>query len=292
MAGDELDDGLDYDVDFSADEGVAVKEETSPKENIPNKKRLIDHQDQDDVKEENSGSKKKKKNPKLDEKKKIRMDQDMQKKRNLSMETPDMICDYANDVIRRKNNDLSALELSELYFSKSDFRTTADFTEPRNLDNLPKFIKGRFENMILTKPQGKKKSKKDKKNKKESKPPTDEQERKYIAVMAMSAIRACDIHRAIRGDLPGTSLKLLPKNKLENDLEHIRTSPSRIISCTPGRMFKAVNSPDTPLKKEDIKIVILDNSYLDKKQQNLWDIEQTTEAIKDLTKAGAKVYLY
>lgn len=293
MAGDDLDDELEYELDFSQDEGVALNEEVAQG---PSSAKREPNDQLDGVQpEEKSGSnKKRKKNPQLEEKKKIRMDQDMLKKRNLSLETPELICDYANNMIRKKNNDLSALELAELYLNKNDFRSTADFTESRILDNLAKFLKSRFDNMILSKDKSKnkKKSKKDNKKSAPTTQNTDDEQRKYIAIMSMSAIRACDVHRAVRSGFPGASLKLLPKNKLEDDLEFIRKSPARVICCTPGRVLKAVNVEDSPLKKEDIKIVILDNSYLDKKQQNIWDIEQTSETIKELTNAGAKVYLY
>lgn len=295
MAGDELDDGLEYEVDFSDSETVPVKDElivasnggegdasedeTSPKEN----------------------SKKRTKNPKLQEKKKIKMDMDIQRKKDLSTESStDVISDYVNDVIRKRNTELSALELSELYLKKTDFRSSAEFDEPRTLDNLSKFINNRFGNMLPSTTPGKKnsKNKKDKKNKKgkdsgEQKASNGDakEERKFIAIMSMSAIRACDVHRALR-EIPGSSLKLINKNKLHVDLKLVSTTWSRVLCCTPGRLAKVLAAEELGLSKDEVKIVLVDNSYLDQKLQNIWHIQETIEVLKDLADGGAKIYLY
>lgn len=292
MSGDDLDDGLAYDVELSNDEGVDLNSETEQ-----------GHMDQDlsddarDERTENGGNpKKRKNNDKLKEKKKLRMDMDMQHKRNLSTETsPDAIADFVNDHIRKKNPDLSALELAALYLKKSDFRSSAEFTEARTLDNISKFLEARFSNMLPSTTPGKKNKKKNKKDKKDKKKETatekGEAERKFIAILSMSAIRACDVHRALR-DIPGSSLKLINKNKLNVDLKLVGSTWSRVLCCTPGRLVKVLGHEDKPLKADEIKIVLLDNSYLDQKMQNVWDIKETTEALKGLTEAGAKIYLY
>lgn len=288
MAGDELDDGLEYEVDFS-DSEVADKPQTVPEE-------AADASDDETTPKENS--KKRTKNPKLQEKKKMRMEIDVQRRKNLSTESSvELICDYVNDVIRKGNTELSALELSELYLKKTDFRSSSEFDKPRTLDNLSAFISGRFGNMLPGSTPGKKntKNKKNKKSKakEEQKPENGEekQERKFIAIMSMSAIRACDIHRALR-DIPGSSLKLINKNKLHVDLKLVSTTWSRVLCCTPGRLAKVLAAEGLELLKDEIKIVLVDNSYLDQKLQNIWHIQETTQVLKDLADAGAKIYLY
>ena len=59
-------------------------------------------------------------------------------------ENPEIIAEFINNKIRRKNPNLSALELTELYFNKSEIRSTSDFKDTRNLDNLSKYINSRF----------------------------------------------------------------------------------------------------------------------------------------------------
>lgn len=275
---DDLDDGLEYNVSLSEDEGTALNTEEI-------KLSLGSADDNDEADEPSSGSKRKHKSSALKEKKRLKMETDMQAKKNLSKEvSPEIIADFVNSKISQKNPDLSSLELSELYFTKTDFRSTADFTDERTLNNLGDFILRRFKNML---PAGSKKSKKSQK----SEEPKDQDERKFIAVLSMSALRACDVHRATR-DLSGSSLKLINKNKLDVDLKLVKTTRSRVLCCTPGRLAKVLAAEESPLKKSEVKIVILDNSYLDKKLQNVWDIKETTEVLKELTLGGSKVYLY
>ena len=221
------------------------------------------------------------------------MEMDMQKKKQLSQETlPEAIADWVNRRIRQKNPDLSALELSDMYLDKSVFRATGDFKKDRSLENLVDFLKDKFNNMFPTdkvKNKKKKGSKNDRVNP-ETVPETTE-ERKFICILSMSALRACDVHRSTR-DLKGSSLKLINKNKLDVDLKIIGTTKSRVLCTSPGRLEKVLDAPGSGLKRSELKIVILDNTYLDQKMQNIWDITETLLVLKGLTDAGLKVYLY
>ncbi|CUM53218.1 uncharacterized protein AC631_04274 [Debaryomyces fabryi] len=295
--GDDLDDGLEYNVDFSSGE------EINPDSELENDN---DASDQESSKaktesESNNGKKRKAKTSKLQEKKKVKMEMDIAQKKNLSKESStDVIADFINNKISQKNPNLSTLELSELYFNKTDFRSTSEFNEEkRSLDNLSKFILGKFKNMLPSHDNKKNKKNKNKKTKKDDKSQDisnsdkpEVEERKFIAIVSMSALRACDIHRATR-EISGSSLKLINKNKLDVDLKLVKSTRSRILCCTPGRLLKVLNSEDLELHKDEIKIVIVDNSYLDQKQQNIWDIKETPEALSILTKeGGSKIYLY
>lgn len=274
--GDDLDDGLDYAVDFSASEDEATPQD-----------------EQKETVDELPGKKRKAPSSKLQDKKRLKMEIDMKQKKDVAKESSvEAICDYINSKIRTKNSNLSALELSELYVDKATLRTTADFEETRNLDNLASFITSKFKNMIPHTKQHKKQQKKKKQNKNlEETSSTQQEERKFIVLMSMSAIRACDVHRATK-DLGGSSLKVINKNKIAVDLKLLATTHSRILCCTPGRLVKVLSAEDTPLKPEEIKIIIMDNSYLDTKLQNVWDIKETLEAVNQLAKSGSKVYLY
>lgn len=277
IGGDDLDDGLDYSVSLSEDDGVSL---TTDNVKVSAK----DEEDNDEIEEEEVlGKKRKRTSSSLKEKKRTKMESDMQAKKKLSQEvSPEVIADFVNSKISQKNTNLSSLELAELYLTKTDFRSTSDFKLDRTLVNFSDFILLRFKNML---PAGSK-------SKKGSKSETsDEKERKFIAVLSMSAIRACDVHRATR-DLSGSSLKLINKNKLHVDLKLMKTTRSRVLCCTPGRLSKVLNSEDSPLQPSEVKILILDNSYLDSKLQNIWDIKETIEVLKELTNAGSKIYLY
>lgn len=282
MSVDDLDDGLSYQVDFSNDE-------VSLSDSDKGSKQLSEIEAVPSV--ENS-KKRSKSGSNLQEKKKVKMQMDMEKKKNLSREpSVDVIADFINDSLRRKNPDLSALEMAELYFKKTDFRSTAEFIEQRNLDNLPKFILSRFDNMLPSKTPGKKNKKKGKKVDVESSQSSDVGDRKFIAIISMSAIRACDVHRSLR-DIPGSSLKLINKNKIDVDLKLVGSTWARVLCCTPGRLQKILNNEELALKPEEIKIVIADTSYLDQKMQNIFNISETTPTLKQLTSSGSKIYLY
>ncbi|KAL6453344.1 CSM1 Protein CMS1 [Candida maltosa Xu316] len=278
---DDLDDGLEYDVGLSESEEVDVPETETPLD-------LDEEEKEQKPEEEVTPVSRKRRNSEsnsLKEKKKIKMEMDIESKKNLSLEE------------NPENQNLSALELTELYFNKSEIRSTSDFKETRNLDNLGKFITTKFKNMLPKGSNNKKDNKKKKGNKKnqtnetDNEPKDDQEERKFIAIVSMSAIRACDIHRATK-DLSGSSLKIINKNKLSVDLKLVKTTRSRVLCCTPGRLIKVLNNEDSELSKNEIKIVIVDNSYLDTKKQNIWDINETFEGLKALTKEGSKVYLY
>lgn len=294
MAGDDLDDGLEYEFDAEPDV-VSVAPDTGDESEIfdqeesdTSKSRSSDKAASDATENKNTENSKKRKhkNSLLAEKKRMKMEMDMEQKRTISKElSTEVIADYINGRIAQKNRNLSSLELSELYLPKECFRSTSEFDKdetPRNLDNLSKFITNRFQNML---PSKLKQSKATKDNK------TAEAERKFIAVVSMSAIRACDIHRATRG-LSGSSLKIINKNKLDVDLDLVLKTKSRVLCCTPGRLSKVLNAENLPLRWEEIKIIIVDNSYLDKKCQNVWDINETPKVMKSLVNAGSKIYFY
>lgn len=294
MAGDDLEDGLEYEFDTEpgtvsvapdADDEIEIfgQEESSTSKPKSSDKTDYNATENEDTKK---SKKRKQKNTLLAEKKRMKMEMDMELKRTISKElSTEVIADYINGRIAQKNRNLSSLELSELYLPKECFRSSSDFDKdetPRNLDNLSKFITNRFQNMLPSKLKHSKATKaKD----------TTEKERKFIAIVSMSAIRACDVHRATRS-LSGSSLKIINKNKLKADLDIIQNTKSRVLCCTPGRLSKVLDAENLPLHWEEIKIIIVDNSYLDVKCQNVWDINETPKVLKRLVNAGSKIYFY
>lgn len=277
--GDDLDDGLDYQVDFSENEqqddvspvGLSSEDEfENDTEEKPTQSLKTEQQ---------SAKKRKTTDSNFKEKKRMKMELDLQLKKLISTEScPEIIADFINKTVAQKNKRLSTLELTDLYISKNDIRSTSEIEGERTLEGLSNYINSRFKNMLPAK-----------KTKKSGKIAANEN--KFIAILSMSAIRACDVFRCTK-DLNGSSLKLINKNKINNDISVLKKSPARVLCCTPGRLQKVYNHEENVLKKEEIKIVILDNSYLDQKGQNIWDIPETINVLKDLTNSGAKIYLY
>ncbi|ODQ82802.1 hypothetical protein BABINDRAFT_159304 [Babjeviella inositovora NRRL Y-12698] len=278
-AGDDLEDGLEYLVDSDVDEGVALLGEPTS-----------DNEEGFSIDKESKAKKRKRdEDGKLLNKKKMKMEYDVQQKQNLSKESTEQIADFVNNKLRRMNPDLSALELDELYFNKSCFRSTADWDQERNLEGVEKFILKHFSNMLPEGVAGKKAKLKSKK--KPLPAAVVAQERKFITILSMSAIRACDVHRATKS-IAGSSVKLINKNKIQEDLKILPTTRSRVFAATPTRLVKVLDAEDSPLKAEELKIIIVDSTYLDTKKQHVWDVKETLEVLKRLTNAGSKIYLY
>lgn len=230
-------------------------------------------------------SKKRKLNDKSVNKKKQKIEQDFSEKTALATQSTDRILDYFASKIRAANPDLSPLELSDLYLQKSTIKFTGFWKNPRNLDGLKDFISENFAKYLPKEtPKGKSKKAKTKES-------TSDEPRKFIVVLSMSALRACDTHRATAG-LPGSSVKLISKNKLKNDLKLLQSTRSRILCTTPQRLMKILTQEDSPLKLEEIKTVIADSTYLDNKKRFLWDTEEVFPSVTQFTSKGAKLHLY
>lgn len=297
---DDLDDGLDYQVSSGSEDEFAIKEQA---ENQTEEEPVND-----------GNNKKRRKKEKLHQKKQLKMEIDSDRKKRIAEEKSlEVICDFINDKIKQKNLNLSALELADLLFNKNDFESTTEMIkEPRNLSNLSGFLVLNFGNVLPIKAgkntretstgKGKKDEKdqgtgKDGEDKKETEGDCNEENRKalsdreFIAIISMSAIRACDVFRATK-KIPGSSLKIINKNKLNVDLDLLQNTSSRVLCCTPGRLLKILEHESKPLKKEQIKAVIVDNTYLDSKRQNTWDIKETMPLLRLLSRDNAKIYLY
>ena len=106
----------------------------------------------------------------------------------------------------------------------------------------------------------------------------------------MSAIRACDVHRATRSMEAG-SMKLISKNRLKDDIKNLKSSRCRILAGTPGRIKRILEVEKSPLKGTEIKAVICD-CYLDSKLQNLWDTPDTIRTLRKIIDGNKDVRIY
>lgn len=266
---DDIDDGLDIAFEPSEDEGFVLEDDIKAAADGQGDDEQDGHTPAKRSAEIQKGgvAKKSKGKDKLKAKKKQRMEYDMEQKRKLAGESADIIAEKLATKVRAQNPDLSALELADLYLSKGLFNSTSEWTEPRNLTNLPEFLGKYF-------PKG-------------SVP-----EKKFVLILSPSAIRVCDVHRATR-QMKGRSIKLIKKNKLADDLKAIRQSKSTVLAATPGRLNKVLSAEKSTLKPDQIFAIVCD-CYLDSKLQNLWDTADAIKTIRELTDANSdlKVYLY
>lgn len=205
----------------------------------------------------------------LKAKKKARMEGDVAAKVLVASKPPAEAAEWLAARVRALHPDLSALEYSDKYIPATALRDTSEWTESRTLGNLAAFVKSQFGNMV-----GKKKA---------------SDERKFIVVMSASALRACDVFRATK-ELG--ALKVIKKNKLEADLAVLAKTNHRILAATPGRLAKVLAAETPGVKAEEVKIVIMDASWLDLKKMGVWDSKEVFAGVRQLVDAGAKVYMY
>ncbi|CCC66702.1 hypothetical protein NCAS_0A01440 [Naumovozyma castellii] len=295
---DDLDDGLLYEYDDAVDaepieeteedqlndrkrplenEGVATQENTS-----------IEERGDDNVDESHLSKRQKKlKNSKLHQKKKEQVEYQINQRKSIPKASSEAIVEYLATLIREKNPDLSALELNELYFKKTDFISTEKFNVDRNLVNFPQFLL-QF-----------------------SKAPKS-------VILSMSNIRVADVYRSVEGN--NNAIKLFAKNKLKDDLQSVedilgdkkskgegkdkkkkkgsmRYNNLKYFISTPTRMKSLLESTDAFFQGKDKLDIILDASYLDPKNNSLLSSDNTIvlcEILKLILekKSSVKILLY
>ncbi|CAN6631219.1 protein Cms1p [Trichomonascus vanleenenianus] len=252
---DDLDDGLDYSFDLSGEEDVS---------HLPTEAELKEQSDESDVEVEEKSKKRKKKSDKLVQKKKLKSESLEKQQKEIAFYTPSMIADYIANKIRKQNKDLSTLEINERSIDQTAFVDTAGFKKERVLDNYQEFIL-KYCNKTI-------------------------EDENLVLVLAISAIRACDITRALK-KLPGGSIKLIKKNGLEYDKKALN-GKSRVACSTAGRVNKLIK--EKILDKNRIGAIIIDCSNLDPKARTVWDLEDTVPTLKELTSAeqSPNIYMY
>ncbi|VEU19367.1 DEKNAAC100347 [Brettanomyces naardenensis] len=291
---DDLEDGLEYSFDASEDEGVAIKSDgvgEGEAEGGQGDDVVEETNETKPSKIESDGGKKRKthEKDKLKAKKRQRLEYDVAEKRKLATETPDVIAERLATKVKSQNSDLSSLELAELYVNKSFIQNTGDWGEKRSLVNLPKFLENYIEDSVLARIPSK--QKKDKKKSKKSKKKKNGGDGRFFAViLSMSAIRACDVHRATRSMEAG-SLKLISKNKMKDDIKNLRSTDMRILAATPGRLLRILEGEESPLKESEIKAVICD-CYMDPKMQTVWDSKDTIKTLRKIADGNEHVHIY
>ncbi|KAK5780453.1 Cms1p PWA37_002575 [Arxiozyma heterogenica] len=312
---DDLDDGLVYDFsgqednsisDLPSDNEVGNMKESDTKLDTTTRSRKRDNEfsENDDRNVEKLSKRQKKlQNSKFREKKKEKIEYEINQKKLIPRSNTDTISEYFIKLIRSKNPNLSALELDNLYLKKNDFISTEPFKDERDLNNLAKFIINY------------------------SKAPN-------VIIFSMSNKRIADVFRQLGGSK--TSVKLFAKNKLDQDITTVtnilnnndtnttdknqrngnlkdkkqkknkNSSPTPVSSsstnikyfiATPTRMEKILASTDVFFQGKDKLDIILDASYLDNKSNSLISFENTMTLCKVLktiidNKSSVKILLY
>lgn len=230
---------------------------------------------------------KRRKEEEFKKQKKNKVEKEINNKKEIFIKcTSAEICCFLNKKIRKIYSNLSEIELKEKFFTEAEIRSSQDFENERTLSNLKDFLKKKFNNMIT---HGK--QKKNNQNINKNSDIVEKQERKFILIMSMSAIRVCDVYRATR-ELQGSSIKLISKNKIEKDYEVLKKTESRILCCTPNKILKLVDEKLEIIKRSELKVIVVDATFTDSKCRDIWELEQTYQTLKSLTSSGSKIYFY
>lgn len=121
---DDLDDGLEYQVDSEEEvQPVEIKQDESEDELV----QLAADQP--------ASKKRKKTTDKLKEKKRVKMEQDMQKKKDMSLSDSGELSTFFTQLLMKQNSDATQLD----YFKKSDFVDASNYKQLRTTDNFKDF---------------------------------------------------------------------------------------------------------------------------------------------------------
>ncbi|KAA8915505.1 hypothetical protein TRICI_002354 [Trichomonascus ciferrii] len=262
---DDLDDGLDYSFDNVADEDdshLPTEEQLLEEDSNSEEEESKIPEDQSEKKEDKK--RKKRKDEKLVQKKKQKTEDMVAEKKAVTNYSPDLLADFVASKLKKLNPDLSSLEINELSIKPHCFADTTGFSEPRKLINYPKFFK-QYVNRFL----GRK--------------------GRYVVIMSMSAIRACDAHRALQK--MGT-IKLIKKNSIRHDKAILMSSKNSIAVTTPGRIKKLMD--EDVFQVDRVAAIVVDSSYLDPKNYHIWDDPDMFPVLKRLTESSKEpqVFLY
>ncbi|KAG0138482.1 U3-containing 90S pre-ribosomal complex subunit-domain containing protein [Tuber indicum] len=173
---------------------------------------------------------------------------------------PKLLADYVAQRLKRFEKDLSSVELEDRYISESAFLDTTAFTSPRTLRNLPAYLES-FSKFALIKSA--------------ATPGTP-----HTLILTLAAVRATDLARAVRKYQTKDSLvaKLFAKHiKLKDSITTCQTSRIGIGVGTPGRILDLLK--EGVLKVDELKNVVIDASYVDKKGFGAFDIRETQKGI-------------
>lgn len=133
---DDLDDGLEYVVDSEEEvaPGVEIREDEDEDDDD---EQVVIHKDTDSSspKSEVSGKKRRKTDDKFKEKKRVKMEQDINKKKSIPLSDSITLAEFFTQLLVKHNADATQLD----YFKKSDFVDASKYKEKRSLDNFKDF---------------------------------------------------------------------------------------------------------------------------------------------------------
>jgi len=173
--------------------------------------------------------------------------------------------DYVAQRTKRFDSELSTVEMEDRYLPAKAVLDTSSWEKPRNLENLPEFLK-KFADA---------KEKLDVAPKEKGCP--------HTLVIAAAGIRAADLTRALRtfSTKQAVVTKLFAKHiKLMEALETCRKTRMTIGVGTPQRVFDLLE--DGALSATHLKRIVIDASHIDQKKRGVLDMKDTQPPLMKL----------
>ena len=173
---------------------------------------------------------------------------------SIATQSPEDLAERFSKAIKKHKGDLSTIELEDLSILSKAFRDTTSFAQPRLAQNLPKFLTANTQGG------------------KASLSKCDDLASPHTLLVTFSAIRACDLIRAVRdfGSEENKISKLFAKHmKLPQMVDYAKKTRFGIGAGTPKRLEDLIT--DGALKIEKLKRVVVDASYTNEKKATIFD---------------------
>ncbi|KAF9888413.1 hypothetical protein FE257_008691 [Aspergillus nanangensis] len=169
-----------------------------------------------------------------------------------------LLADHMAKKSKRHNKNITAIELSDLSVPDSAFLDTSSFEAPRQLDQLPAFLKSFSSNKGANLGQA-----------------SQENGAPHTLVVSPGALRAADVVRALRPFQTKEAIvgKLFAKHiKLEEAKQFLQRARTGIGAGTPARISDLIEAGS--LKLDSLERIVIDGSYVDQKQRGIFDMKE------------------
>ncbi|GAB1211240.1 hypothetical protein ATERTT37_000353 [Aspergillus terreus] len=170
-----------------------------------------------------------------------------------------LLADHLMQKSKRHNKNLTSIELSDLSIPDVAFLDTSSFDAPRQLDQLPAFLKAFSPNKGAGLAQA-----------------SEAKGTPHTLVVSPGGLRAADVVRALRSFQTKESIigKLFAKHiKLEEAKQFLERARTGIGAGTPARISDLIDAGS--LKLDDLQRIVIDGSYVDQKQRGIFDMKET-----------------
>ncbi|KAL5358209.1 U3-containing 90S pre-ribosomal complex subunit-domain containing protein [Aspergillus floccosus] len=170
-----------------------------------------------------------------------------------------LLADHLMQKSKRHNKNLTSVELSDLSIPDVAFLDTSSFDAPRQLEQLPAFLKAFSPNKGAGLAQA-----------------SEAKGAPHTLVVSPGGLRAADVVRALRSFQTKESIigKLFAKHiKLEEAKQFLERARTGIGAGTPARISDLIDAGS--LKLDDLQRIVIDGSYVDQKQRGIFDMKET-----------------